>query len=724
MKKLKYIILFPFIFMYLAAEAQTRKERKNDQMSYYEIIKKFEKKDYKTIEVKRKLAESYYKTGDYFKAEDYYAEIAESNESNSEDIYNYAYILAVNEQYSESENRMEVFYKLVGNDSRAKLHVENKGFYNILLQDKEQFKIKNIDMNSEAQDFGTSYYDDKVVFASSKTKLSFIKRIRTNNKLLYLDLYVADNIRGKLQNIKPFDKLFNKKYHDGPASFSDNGNFIAYTRNNYEGKSYDELVKLQIYTSEKKGGIWQIPNKFGFNNDDYSVMHPTLTADGKTMFFASDMPGGYGGFDIFKTERNEQGIWSKPKNLGKIINTEGNEVFPFIHNEGLLFFASDGLLTLGGLDIFYTKEEQGNYLEPKNIGVPVNSNRDDFAFILDKKMKRGFFSSDRDEGKGNDDIYSFKLLKEFKFDVIIKGKTIDENGQLLSNAYVSIYDGEGNIIEVINSDGFGNFEFIVSPSTEWKLKGVKPKYITDIKTVKPKPDKRIYEQNLTLSELPKFVIFCYVTDKQKNFPLSDVNVFIKDNNSGKETDARTYDTGDLLYKLTEYKLNDSIDFSLKFRKEGYASKKIDIAKFLNSYGNIKLKIKMQKIEIGKDLGKILDINPIYFDYDKSNIRSDAAVELDKIVNIMNEYPNMVIELSSHTDCRGTSIYNLKLSDRRAKASAHYIKTRITNPTRIYGDGYGETKLINDCACEGSNKSGCSEEEHQQNRRTEFKIIRI
>lgn len=724
MKRLKYIILSALIFLFLLTDAQTRKEMKNSKLSYYEIIKKFKKTDGKTIEIKRKLAESYYQTGDYFKAEDYYAEIAESNESNSEDIYNYAYILAVNQQYSESEKRMEEFYKFNRTDSRAKLYNENKGFYNILLQDKEQFKIKNSDMNSEYQDFGTSYYNDKVVYASAKGKVSFIKRIQSNNKLPYLDLYVADNIRGKLQNIKPFDKIFNNKYHDGPASFSGDGNFIAYTRNNYEGKNCDELVKLQIYLSEKEEKQWQIPKKLHFNDDNYSVMHPALTSDGKTMFFASNMPGGYGGFDLYKTERNEQGIWSKPKNLGKIINTEGDEVFPFIHEKGLFFFASDGLLTLGGLDIFYTKEEQGIFIEPKNLGVPVNSSRNDFAFILDKKMRRGFFSSNRDEGKGNDDIFSFKLLKEFTFDVIIRGKTIDEKGQLLPNTYVSLYDTEGNIIKVTNSDGFGNFEFIVSPSSVYKLEGAKPKYVADIKIFKSEPDKRIYEQDLTLSELPKFVLFCYVADKDNNSPLSDVNVFIKDNISGKKTDMKTYDKGDLLYKLSEYKLNDSIDFSLKFKKEGYASKTINYDKFLNSYGYLKLNVKMQKIEIGEDLGKILDINPIYFDYDKSNIRPDAAVELDKIVNIMNEYPNMVIELSSHTDCRGSSIYNLKLSDRRAKASAHYIKTRITNPVRIYGDGYGESRLINDCACEGSNKSDCTEEEHQENRRTEFKIVRI
>jgi outer membrane protein OmpA-like peptidoglycan-associated protein len=224
--------------------------------------------------------------------------------------------------------------------------------------------------------------------------------------------------------------------------------------------------------------------------------------------------------------------------------------------------------------------------------------------------------------------------------------------------------------------------------------------------------------------LPDFNLLCTVYEEKTKTPISDVDVTCVDANNNSKT-YKTFNEGNFLIKLNDAKLNDKLNYTFTLTKEGYAPKTVTYSQLLYKTGEYKYDIKMQKIEIGEDLGKILEINPIYFDLDKSYIRSDAKTELDKIVAIMNEYPNMVIELSSYTDCRASAIYNLKLSDRRAKSTAHYIKTRISNPVRISGQGYGETKLVNDCGCESNKGKGmdCSEEQHQQNRRTEFKIIR-
>ena len=727
MKNIKYILFISLFILSSSVNAQTGKLKKGEESyevySYTESIEKFEGLAEKTFEIKKKLAESYYKTGDYYKAEEYYSEVASTSKSTSEDIYNYASVLAVNKKYSESEDWMEKFYQLERGDSRAKIYNENKGFYNILLKDNEQFKIKNLDVNTSTEDFGTAFYMDKVVFASSRTGAKFIKRIWNWNELPFLDLYVADIEGSQLTNVSSFKKTFNKKYHEGPASYNKEGNYTAFTRNNYTGKSKEGIIKLQIFTSEKDSEKWKKPSPMHFNSSEYSVGHPALTADGKTMYFASDMPGGFGKVDIYIVHMNENGEWGKPENLGKRINTEGNEMFPFIHKEGILFYASDGLPGLGGLDIFFTMIKESGLSKPKNLGVPVNSNFDDFALIVDSKMRKGYFSSNRNNGKGDDDIYSFRLLKPISSDVIIKGTTKDENGNLLANTEVSIYDTDREVIKMLSSDEDGAYELIVAPDQQYKIIASKPKFITDIEDVKLEKDDEIIEKDLILEQLPDFTLLCEVNEKDNNIPVSGARVSVTDNKANVTDILNTYDSGEFLVKLDDYKLNDSIDFTFTLEKEGYASKTIDYVGLLNRSGEYKFKVNMQKIEVGEDLGKILEINPIYFNFDKSYIRSDAALELDKIVKIMNEYPNMVIELSSHTDCRGSGIYNLKLSDRRAKASAHYIKTRITKPTRIYGEGYGEQKLINKCPCESSNKSDCTEREHQQNRRTEFKIIR-
>jgi len=728
MNNFKYLLIIGFLFFVLPFNAQTGQLKKGDKFyniySYSESIEKFENLPYKTFEINKKLAESYYKTGDFFQAEYYYSEIVNSPKSTSEDIYNYASILAINQNYAESEEWMEKFYKLEKGDSRAKLYVENKGFYNLLLTDKEQFRVKNLDINTEQQDFGTAFYKKKIVFASTRKGAKFIKRIWNWNKLAFLDLFVADIEHSQLTNVKPLKKTFNKKYHEGPASYSKDGNFTAFTRNNYQGKSQEGIIKLQIFTSEKEDDNWKEAVPFNFNNDNYSVGHPALTADGKTMYFASDKPGGHGGVDLYVSKLNKFGEWSAPKNLGRTINTEGNEMFPFIHKDGFLFFASDGLLGLGGLDIYFSKITENGYTKPKNLGVPVNSNRDDFAFILDSKMRKGYFSSNREEGKGDDDIYSFRLLKPLTIDVIIKGTVKDDSGNILANTDVSLYNNQGEIIKIIASDKNGNFEFTVSPDSEYKLQGSKPKHVTDFENVNTKTESEYIFKNLTLERLPDFTLLCNVTDKENNAPVSDVKVSYTDNNTGKSNKAKTYDNGEFFIKLNDYNLNDSVNYTFTFEKEGFAPKITVYEGVLNRMGEYSFDINLQKIKIGENLGQILDINPIYFDFNKFNIRPDAAEELDKIVKIMNEYPKMQIELSSHTDCRGSSIYNLKLSDRRAKASAHYIKVRITNPTRISGQGYGERKLINKCECEGGQKVECTEEQHQQNRRTEFKIIRM
>ncbi|NOZ35676.1 MAG: OmpA family protein, partial [Chlorobi bacterium] len=317
-------------------------------------------------------------------------------------------------------------------------------------------------------------------------------------------------------------------------------------------------------------------------------------------------------------------------------------------------------------------------------------------------------------------IDSAEIVKIKKpVNIILKGKAVS----VLANTEVSIFDSNGNKINTVKTDKNGEFMFTIKPDSEYKLEGKKLKYKTVSLVINSGTDKNPVTQNLVLTSLPEFNLICYVIDKKTQNPIANAKININDLSKGKKYTLYTDKKGAVSLELDKYKLNDKLKFEIVSEKETYIKKTVNYNTDLNTNGNYIFNIEMQKIEIGKDLGKILEIKPIYFDFGKSVLRTDAKIELDKIVKIMNKFPNMVIELSSYTDCRGTDTYNLKLSEKRANVTVEYIKNRITNPGRIYGKGFGEKFLVNNCNCEGNKISDCSEEEQQKNRRTEFKIIK-
>jgi len=721
MKSIKNIITICFLVFSFISYAQEGKiikgEKSYETYSYSECIEKFEGITDKTYKIKKKLAESYFKTGDYINAEKYYKDIVKMNECTSEDVYNFASVLSINKKYPESEIWMDKFAALEKTDRRAQLYANNKGFYNDLLKDKQQFKINNLDINSAEQDFGTSYYAKQVVFASTRTTNRFFKRIWNWNQKPFLDLFIADNKNNQLVNVKRFKKTFNKKYHEGPASYTKDGKIMVFTRNNYNGKSRDGVVKLQVYFSEFKNNKWQKPIPFLYNSKEYSVGHAVLSADGNTMYLASDMPGGFGGVDIYKCKKDENGKWSRPINLGSKINTEGNEMFPFIHKDGFLFFASNGQLGLGGLDIFMSKIERNTFSKPINLGTPINSSTDDFAFIIDDELKTGFFSSNNKEGKGSDDIYCFKMLKPFG--VIIKGTTKNEDGNILANTEVLLYNDNDDKFVTCITDSLGKFSFNAQPETNYRLLAKKSKFIDAKKNTSTKDVIGEIYEDLILLKISDFSLNCIVKDKKTKKVIKNANVLLQNKETNNIDELISSEKGTFSKKIETKKLNDNIKYKIVLTKEGYMVKSVNLDKILQKTGKQELTIFMDKMEIGMDLNDIIEINPIYFDLNKFNIRPDAAIELDKIIKVMIENPTMVIELGSHTDSRGSDSYNMRLSDKRAKSSAKYIRQRISHPDNIYGKGYGETQLKNHC----KNGVKCSKKEHQENRRTEFKIIR-
>jgi outer membrane protein OmpA-like peptidoglycan-associated protein len=503
---------------------------------------------------------------------------------------------------------------------------------------------------------------------------------------------------------------------------------MIFTRNNYKEKAKDGSVNLQLFSANFVNEKWTNEHPLPFNDKEYSVGHPSLSPDGKTLFFASNMPGGVGGTDIYKSAKQANGTWSTPENLGEDINTEGNEMFPFYHASGILFFASDGHVGLGGLDIFLAQEKSNGFEEIKNLGAPVNTNKDDFAFIVDKQMKSGYFSSNRDGGKGDDDIYSFNLLRPFSSGKTIKGIAKDKQGTPLSDSFVKLTDEAGKEIATTTTGNDGSYSFNVDADKIYKLIGSKVNYVNGITNASTKGQEDLVTVDVILEKDSGLSLYGVIKEKGSSIALENVKVKLINSNTGAEEKMITGPTGEFRKALTENKLNDRVSYKLIMEKEGYLTKTVTYAKLLDKNGQYNIleniDIALDKVTLGADLAKLIEVKPILFDLGKYLIRKDASVELDKIVKVMNENPTMVIALGSHTDCRGTNANNEKLSDERAKASAEYIKERIVHPERISGKGYGESQLKNGCACEGAVKSDCNESQHQENRRTEFIIVKM
>jgi outer membrane protein OmpA-like peptidoglycan-associated protein len=350
---------------------------------------------------------------------EYSGTVTAPGELTPEDYYNYAMVLKSNGKYEEAGKMMDIFNELKPDDLRAKEYSINKNELANLSKDNGKYKIEHLNVNTDALDFGTSYYKDKIVFSSSRvTKYLRAKLFRWTRKPFW-DMYISDVDSGQLINPENFDKSLNGKMNDGPASFSNDGTFIAFTRNNYNQKTRNRIVQLQIQFSSYNDGKWSEPVPFVYNSNSYSVGQPCLTNDGKIMYFTSDMPGGYGKADIYRVEKNEKGEWGKPENLGNKINTEGDEMFPFLEERNkILYFASDGRFGLGGLDIYSSTLSGSGFGNVYNAGFPLNTQYNDYAIIVNDSVSNGYFSSDRPGGSGGDDIYSVAFKANVAFSVI------------------------------------------------------------------------------------------------------------------------------------------------------------------------------------------------------------------------------------------------------------------------------------------------------------------
>ena len=549
---------------------------------------------------------------------------------NSEYIYKYIQTQRSLGNYEVAEEWVTKFNALQGEDAKTKYSFGDLGLYKKLASTEEVYvEISNLDANSQYSDFGSFEHNGILYFASSRNA-GEAKNYSWNDEP-YLDIYQA-NVTDK-DGKKSLDAIdfiksetINTDFHEATVAITKDGKTIYFTRDNVNRRNkldYDRkgTSHLKIYKASLVDGQWDAIKELPFNDDVFSTGHPALSPNEKQLYFVSDRDGGLGQTDIYVVDILEDDTYSDPKNLGATVNTPGKEMFPFIAKDNTLYFSSDGYINLGLLDIFKSDYLKNVDTEPENLGAPFNSGADDFAFFIDSETKEGYFSSNREGGKGNDDIYSFAAYNctQTVYGVVLNSET----SQPIANATVQKIDATGKIVEEYATNENGEYRFDVDCDQKYTILAKKEDHKDDLKEL------------TTSSE-----------NKKEHAINLDLVPLIKDNQ--------------------------------------------------------------------------IVINPIFFDFDKWNIRTDAEYELENIIDVMREHPNMVIKIESHTDSRGKDRYNMKLSDRRAKSTKAYLLSRGIAAERIESAiGYGESQLLNKC----SNGVKCTEEEHQLNRRSYFYILK-
>ena len=461
-------------------------DKKYERFAYIDAIATYEKvaeKGYKDEKMFQRLGNAYYFTAELIKAEKWYTALFEMNpDQDAEYCYRYAQSLKSIENYKKADEILELFYKKSGNDQRAKLFSSEKNYLEDIKENSNRFTVEDAGINSAYSDYGSSFWNNKLVFASARDTTGAFRKVSKWTNQSFTNLYSSEldeNFKPKV--VERLGSKINSKFHEATPVFTKDGTTMYFTRNNYlrgkKGSDDQRITLLKIYKASLIDGKWANVKELPFNSDDYSVAHPALSVDEKELYFASNMPGTLGQSDLFKVTINGDDTYSTPVNLGNSINTEGCETFPFISDDNELYFASDGRPGLGGLDVFVTKIKKDAFEEIKNIGKPINSSQDDFAFLINTKSRTGFFTSNRDGGHGFDDIYKFTEIKKPECKQSLDGYITDkETEEILPNTKLTLFDANMKVLQISVSDEKGYYTFPVVCGNKYFVRGEKLEY--------------------------------------------------------------------------------------------------------------------------------------------------------------------------------------------------------------------------------------------------------
>lgn len=732
-KSLPYILLVLVVLMpasvILAQSVLARYgDRQFHQFRFKDALETYQlalKKDKENIYLQTRIADCYRLLGDHLNAEKAYAPLATNNAVDPINKFYYAQQLRYNKKYELAGGAFESYLTYTGkpNVSVQQCIIGTKELAK-LQYDNGRYAVENqLRLNSEGSEFAPAYFVEKQILLSSNRdqKTAIVRRDNWSGRG-FLRLYSSSSLTTRVMMDPKLFKArhFNTTFHEGPSAYSAATHELFITRSNGKKKK-PETVKTKLYkvTCDPQYGFFvsELSDAVPFNSDQYSVMHPALTSDGNTMFFASDMPApeAQGGMDIYVTMRTVSGQWGQPRNLGADINSMGDDMFPFITGDSALYFASDGHAGLGGLDIYRSYMlPDGSWSRPRNLGAPVNTNYDDFSYIMEPAGVNGMFASDRPGGKGGDDLYSF-VRKEIN----IVGQVVDKDTHLpVDDVKITLKENDTDFATEDQSDRHGGFCFGAKPRTQYTLTTSKLGYAArEVPVVtREGTTKRI----VYITRIGAVHLLVSIQDAVTHRPINRATGVITDMNT-KENAQFLTDASGVVYA--------DIVLGHKY--------KIDVDKKPagdNKYYLSEVKVVSSETLVNGDTLKvIMDLNQntvnytaslgnIYFDLDKWNIRPDAAVELDKVVNALRENPTWRIQVAAHTDCRESDQYNMLLSQRRASSTVAYLEQHGIQRLRLSPIGYGKTRPAIYCDCTPDGQSGCSEEQHQMNRRVEFVIL--
>jgi len=672
--------------------------------------------------VTKRLAECYIRLGRTDEAERWYAMVVKFLNREPKDLFNYAEALKSNGKYAEAEQWMDLYLQTTATDGSPR-RSNISGFARKFTSDMDRFTVRATSVNTPYSDFGATWLGpDRVAFSSARNSTVGVERRAAWNDQPFLDIFVANvTPTGDLAEPRTMQGAVNSKVHEGPMTASTTGDVIWFTRNGYFNgktqKSANGINRLAIYKAYNNGGAYGQVEQFLYNNSEISVGHPALSADGKRLFFVSDMPGGYGGSDIYVC-KDLGGQWGEPENLGSSINSAQNEVFPFVGADATLYFSSNGHPGLGGLDIFASAYlGLDEYAAPVNLGAPVNGMQDDFAFIIDAAKKKGYFSSNRHGGMGDDDIYAFEMLSSLEQRFLCTGVVIDEeNGSPLIDLEVKLLDKDGVVLGTTRTDARGEYSFPVEKDREYVLKAeMKGRFTSEqhLSTL------RIDEQQIVSRDIhlvPDAGIWLRGTARYADAPgfVPGVLVSVVNMSSFYSETQTTGESGDFSMRLQSNE-----EFEVTLGKPGYYTLSVPVSTIGMKNGILVLNDK-QALDLEPiDQGVAVPFKAIRWAKGDAKLDATARTELDAFAERLNVNPAVKVEIGVHSDARDGSDA-AKLDQRRADAIVDHLTKRGVKKDQLLAKGYGIALLKNHCAPGVQ----CTEAEHAQNRRVEYTVTEI
>lgn len=737
---------------YSLSRTKRKADELYDQAGYMTAVARYEKLDGIELNefVMSRMANSFRLNGEYEKAEYWFSQCINETPYPEDYLY-YGEVLLINGN-CEDAVRWNKEYLAQTLDTSRDVVTDCDQLEEIAKH--EAVEVRNLlTLNTSDLDFSPIPYQNGLVFTSNRGTENLTKKRDRWTKENFTDLFFAEvDEGGFVSDIRPLSDNVNQKLHDGTATFNQIGTKMVFSRSDAEGENKKGLKELQLYASEYREGLWSEGRKLNICNSDYAFCHPTFDKGSKKIYFTSNQPGGYGGMDIWMSER-ENGEWKKPVNLGPKVNTSGNELFPFYAKDGTLYFASNGHRGLGGLDIFYVRQtnagDDRSWDGRTNMGEPFNSEKDDFSFTIDSEGEKGYFTSNREGGQGGDDIYlwegsigAVRILSE----LIVIEKGTQKRLQDIEVSFTNLKTGKK---ESLTTDFEGSISLPAEPGINYRFEVEAPGYQSYTENLSGKELMKKLRK-LPLQPIRTFEATGTVLNKEFETPLADADLIVFDKCTGKLTKFRSDVNGNFTfpaecgctYEIKGTKTNFTEDTTIAvFAKEDCP----DLVKG-DSPQEIRLSLDLMKPEspigfatgetrkegtslntffLGSDEltfeeGMIIRLSNLYYDFDKSNIRPDAALELNQVYDLLKTYKTMKISLLSHTDSRGRDRYNTKLSQDRAFSARNYLIKRGIHPDRVAAVGVGEALPVNEC----SDGVDCTEEQHQLNRRTEIKITAL